>query len=104
MLRMGWCRRRFPYSGDAPFDRLLTSTSVYDGGMIAGWLLMGIGVVIAGPLSAQISGRVVANGGPPPEPVTVMVHCEGSATWDFAGYTDKRGEFVSFAPNGRAQV
>jgi tetratricopeptide (TPR) repeat protein len=33
----------------------------------------------------------------------VTVHCVGPATWDWSGYTDKRGEFVSFAPKGLAR-
>src|SRR3954453_19264402 len=75
---------------------------MYDGRMIAPWLLIGVGVGIAAPACAQISGRVVANGGPPPERAWVTVHCEGPATWDWAGYTDKRGEFLSSAADGRA--
>src|SRR5215471_2707988 len=75
--------------------RLLTSRMAYDGRVMAAWLLMGFGISIAGPLYAQITGRVVVNGGPPLDHVYVTVHCEGSARlrWDWAGYTDKRGEF-----------
>ena len=64
-------------------------------------LLIGVGVGLAAPLSAQISGRVVANGGPPPERAFVTVHCEGSGTWNWVGYANDRGEFLSSAPADR---
>src|SRR5215472_14534881 len=73
----------------------------YDGRVRAAWLLMGFGISIAGPLYAQITGRVVVNGGAPPDHVYVTVHCEGSARWDWAGYTDKRGEFVAMPAESR---
>jgi tetratricopeptide (TPR) repeat protein len=47
------------------------------------------------PLPAQISGQVVlAGGGAPPQPAFVAVRCEGTQPW--AGYTNKKGEFLAY--------
>jgi tetratricopeptide (TPR) repeat protein len=71
--------------------------------MNAAWLLIAGAIAGGGIADAQIAGRVVANGGPPPERAWVTVHCEGPATWDWGGYADRRGEFLSSAPDGRAE-
>ncbi len=52
----------------------------------------GVLLLVCFPLEGQVSGRVVVGGSFPPEPVFVRVGCGGGA---WAGYTDKRGEFIA---------
>jgi len=73
--------------------------------MATAWLralgLASLGCACAG---GQISGRVIANGGPPPDRAWVTIHCEGSGTWTWVGYADRRGEFLSASPDTRLNV
>lgn len=53
----------------------------------------GVLLLVCFPLQGQMSGRVMVGGSFPPEPAFVTVGCEGKGNW--AGYTDKRGEFIA---------
>jgi tetratricopeptide (TPR) repeat protein len=71
--------------------------------MTTEWLrVAGLASALCASAAAQISGRVVANGGPPPDRAWVTIHCEGSGTWTWVGYADRRGEFLSASPDTRA--
>jgi len=73
--------------------------------MATAWLRgAGLALVLCAGSAGQISGRVVANGGPPPDRAWVTIHCEGSGTWTWVGYADRRGEFLSAPPDTRLNV
>jgi tetratricopeptide (TPR) repeat protein len=59
--------------------------------------MAGLASLFCASAAGQISGRVVANGGPPPDRAWITIHCEGSGTWTWVGYADRRGDFQSAA-------
>jgi hypothetical protein len=62
-----------------------------------GWQAFTFALIFSSRLSGQISGRVVVGGGTPPQNAFVTVHCDQAGVW--AGFTDKRGEFIALPGN-----